>query len=158
MARCSRELSRQLWRPIIHAEGIPFDVLCALIAQFNAWRTEYLDKVGVPGSQVNWDFLAAVAACKHVVLFIYLFLTFFHVCGGGFDRKGGQDATYHIMWVILYQALREFGLREMNQIKQSGSNLANHPLAGQFVATEAKVQKEALNAASRIAGLVRHYS
>lgn len=64
MARCARELSRKLWRPIIHAEGIPFDVLCALIDQFNTWRSEYLDKVGVPGSQVNWDFLAAVAACK----------------------------------------------------------------------------------------------
>ena len=64
MARCAREMSRQLWRPIIHAEGIPFDVLCALLGQFNAWRNEYLDKVGVPGPQVNWDFLAAVAACK----------------------------------------------------------------------------------------------
>lgn len=64
MARCAREMSRQLWRPIIQTEGIPFDVLCAIIRQFNAWRTEYLDKVGVPGVQVNWDFLAAVAACK----------------------------------------------------------------------------------------------
>ncbi|KAF8521063.1 hypothetical protein JB92DRAFT_2892772 [Gautieria morchelliformis] len=125
MARCAREMSRQLWRPIIRAEGIPFDVLCALISQFNTWRSEYLDKVGVPGTQVNWDFLAAVAAC-------------------------GQDATYHVMWVVLYQALREFGLRE---VKQSGSNPANHALAGQFVATQARVQKEALNAASRIAGL-----
>lgn len=69
---------------------------------------------------------------------------------------GGQDATYHVMWVVLYQALREFGIREINQIKQSGANLVNHPLAAQFMATETQVQKEALNAASRIAGLVRH--
>lgn len=67
---------------------------------------------------------------------------------------GGQDATYHVMWVILYQALREFGLREIKQLELSGSSLASHPLAPQFLATQAQVQKEALNGASRIAGLV----
>jgi hypothetical protein len=68
MARCSRELSRQLWRPAIHAEGIPFNVLCALIGKFRTWQAEYLGKVGVPASQVDWDFLAAVAACKTLLL------------------------------------------------------------------------------------------
>lgn len=60
------------------------------------------------------------------------------------------------MWVILYQALREFGLREVNEAKRAGNGgMAAHPLAAQFAATEAQVHKEALTAASRIAGLVR---
>ncbi|KAF8587579.1 hypothetical protein K439DRAFT_1630576 [Ramaria rubella] len=135
MARCAREMSRQLWRPVVYTEGIPLDVLCALMRELNVWRADNLDKVGVPGpgsqiSQSNWDFLAAVSACGH-------------------------DATYHVMWIILYQALREFGLREMNEMKRTVNGVANHHphLASQFSATEAQVQKEALNAASRIAGL-----
>ncbi|KAF8527530.1 hypothetical protein BU17DRAFT_39547 [Hysterangium stoloniferum] len=128
MARCAREMSRQLWRPCVHAEGIPFTVLLSLIREFNTWRIDHLEKVGVPGTQVNWDFLAAVAACGH-------------------------DATYHIMWVILYQALREYGIREVNEAKRTGNGPTNPSLIAPFTNAEVEVQKEALNAASRIAGL-----
>ncbi|KIJ53438.1 hypothetical protein M422DRAFT_154794 [Sphaerobolus stellatus SS14] len=130
MARSAREMSRQLWRPIIQIEGIPYSVLCSIMRDFDAWRLEYLSKVGVPGPNTgNWDFLAAVAACA---------------CG--------QDATYHSMWIILYQTLREVGIREANELKQPGNAMGSHPLS-EFAAIEDKVQKEALNAASRIAGL-----
>jgi len=64
MARCAREISRQLWRPIIQTEGIPFAILCSLMRDLDAWRTEHLNNVGVNGNSSGWDFLAAVAACE----------------------------------------------------------------------------------------------
>lgn len=58
---------------------------------------------------------------------------------------------YHVMWIILYQTLREVGVREANEIKRSGNG---HQLT-ECAVTEEQVKDEALNAASRIAGLVR---
>lgn len=65
---------------------------------------------------------------------------------------GGHDAMYHVMWIIIYQTLRETGIRESNEIKRSGIGTHQMP---EFAAAEERLQTEALNAASRIAGLVR---
>lgn len=63
IARCAREMSRQLWRPAAQTEGISHNVIRRLMHSIYEWQAEHLDKVGVPSSQVNWDFLAAVNAC-----------------------------------------------------------------------------------------------
>ncbi|GJJ13338.1 hypothetical protein Clacol_007590 [Clathrus columnatus] len=129
IARRAREMSRQLWRPVVQTEGISHNVIRRLMHSIYEWQAKHLDKVGVPSSQVNWDFLAAVNACGH-------------------------DALYHTLWIILYQAIQEFGIREIHEIKRT-IDVSSHLNSdhAQYAATEDQVRKEALNSASRIACL-----
>jgi hypothetical protein len=146
MARIAREMSRQLWRPIIQTEGVPYGVLCTLIRELHTWRSDYLTKVGVPGTSTKWDFLAAVAACEISSFILMVYPT-------ELQLSGGHDAMYHVMWIILYQTLRDFSIREANELKRSGGGLGSHQLS-EYNTAEQQVKEEALNAASRIAGLV----
>jgi hypothetical protein len=59
-----------------------------MFASLEQWRHEWLSKVGVPtNSTAGWDFLAAISACA-------------------------SDATYHVMWIIIFNAVDDFGIRE----------------------------------------------
>lgn len=65
--------------------------------------------------------------------------------------QGASDATFQIMWIILFNALDEFGLREINEVVRSGSPAPN---PSQCEAIKSKIAEEALHGALRIAGLV----
>lgn len=68
---------------------------------------------------------------------------------------GGHDALYHNLWIILYQAIQEFGIREVKEMSKQHAPPSDEESQVQYAATESQVRKEALNSASRIAGLVR---
>ncbi|KIM43381.1 hypothetical protein M413DRAFT_403216 [Hebeloma cylindrosporum] len=122
LARTARQMSRQLWRPATDSDGIPFDNLCTFAHALTEWRDEYLNLVGVPSNfEGEWDFVSAVSSCA-------------------------SDATYHVMWIILFNALDDFGIKELN----AAINLPNH---ADIEGVKRKVADEALHGALRIAGL-----
>ncbi|PPQ89644.1 hypothetical protein CVT25_013831 [Psilocybe cyanescens] len=123
LARTARQMSRQLWRPATDSDGISFDNLCTFAKALTEWREEYLNLVGVPSNfEGEWDFVSAVSSCA-------------------------SDATYHVMWIILFNALDDFGIKELN----AGVNLPHNHAAIDEV--RRKVADEALHGALRIAGL-----
>lgn len=69
-------------------------------------------------------------------------------------RPGASDATYHIMWIILFNALDDFGIREVNDLTRTGSPGNILPNTAHIENTKRKVMDEALHGATRIAGLV----
>lgn len=51
-------MSRQLWRPITDADGIPFETLRTFASELRIWRDKYLARVGVPKTyNEGWDFV-----------------------------------------------------------------------------------------------------
>ncbi|EDR13813.1 uncharacterized protein LACBIDRAFT_309226 [Laccaria bicolor S238N-H82] len=118
LARTVRQMSRQLWKPVTESDGIPYDNLVAFTTALVEWRDEYLSMVGVPTNfEGTWDFVSAVSSCA-------------------------SDATYHVIWIILFNALDDFGVKETNG--------ATHE---QIDAAKRKIADEALHGALRIAGL-----
>ena len=69
------------------------------------------------------------------------------------DDIGASDATYHVMWIILFNALDDFGIREVNDYIRAGSPPDAAPDA-QFENLKRKIAEEGLHGALRIAGLV----
>lgn len=129
LAKIARTLSKQLWRPAVEAEGIPFATLCAFMTQVYDWRDQWLMQVGVPpNSASDWDFISAISACA-------------------------SDATYHVLWVILFNAVDDFGIREVNEHHAAGSSPSAIPEFEQVESTKDKLLDEALHGALRIAGL-----
>jgi len=57
------------------------------------------------------------------------------------------------MWIILFNALDDFGIREVNDMLRTGSPGNLLPNAAQIENTKRKVMDEALHGATRIAGL-----
>jgi hypothetical protein len=130
MARVIREMSRQLWRPSIEADGITFQSLLQLVRPLHQWRDDFLVHVGVPSNfQADWDFVAAVSACT-------------------------SDAQYHVMWVILHNAVEEFGIREINDAHSQDPTSTITPDILQIEELKSSIAKEAIHGAVRIAGLV----
>jgi hypothetical protein len=130
MARVIREMSRQLWRPSIEADGIPFQALLRLVRPLHQWRDDFLVHVGVPSNfQADWDFVAAVSACT-------------------------SDAQYHVMWVILHNAVEEFGIREINDVHNQDLVSTSMPDILHIEEMKSTIAKEAIHGAIRIAGLV----
>ncbi|KAH9851544.1 hypothetical protein C2E23DRAFT_829650 [Lenzites betulinus] len=128
LARIARQMSRQLWRPATESDGVPIDVLTHFMGLLNEWRDEHLQHVGVPTNlEAEWDFVSAVTACA-------------------------SDATYHIMWIILFNALDDFGIREVN-VARAGTPDATVAQHAQIEEKKRKVMGEALHGALRIAGL-----
>ncbi|THH09267.1 hypothetical protein EW146_g8729 [Bondarzewia mesenterica] len=129
LARISRHMSKNLWIPSTDSEGIPAEVLRGIMDQLNEWKDHYLPQVGVPTNfAAEWDFVSAVSACA-------------------------SDATFHIMWIILFGALDDFGVREINEAMRIGSPGHIHPNYHQIEEMKRKVLDEALHGALRIAGL-----
>lgn len=129
-------MSKNLWIPTTDAEGVPVEVLRAITQQLNDWRAQYLPRVGVPTDfAAEWDFVSAVSACA-------------------------SDATFHIMWIILFNALDDRGIREsLGSPGTVGTSTAlttsSSGLQQQIEELKTKVLDEALHGAMRIAGLVR---
>ncbi|KAA1469750.1 hypothetical protein DENSPDRAFT_641934 [Dentipellis sp. KUC8613] len=129
LARVARHMSKVLWIPSTDADGVPMEVLRGIIHQLNEWREQYLPHVGVPTNfAAEWDFVSAVSACA-------------------------SDATFHIMWIILFNALDDFGIRELNEAVHMGSPGAMLPNFHHIEELKRKVLDEALHGALRIAGL-----
>jgi hypothetical protein len=135
-------MSKNLWIPTTDSDGVPVEVLRVIIQQLNDWRAQYLPRVGIPTDfAAEWDFVSAVSACA-------------------------SDATYHIMWIILFNALDDRGIRESLGSPQSpGSGVSastalatGSGLQQQIEELKTKVLDEALHGAMRIAGLVRFLS
>ena len=59
------------------------------------------------------------------------------------------------MWVILFNALDDFGVREVNDLLRTGSPRNVLPNSAQIETIKRKVMDEASHGALRIAGLVR---
>ena len=66
-------MCRCLWIPSAEADGIPYQTIITLVNSFSQWRDEHLDRVGVPSNfEADWDFVAAVTACKlPTIVFAY---------------------------------------------------------------------------------------
>ncbi|KAF8208834.1 hypothetical protein K438DRAFT_1812973 [Mycena galopus ATCC 62051] len=129
LARVARQMSRNLWRPVTDADGVPFDVLYMLTTALSVWRDEYLTVVGVPSNfEGEWDFVSAVSSCA-------------------------SDATYHVMWVVLFNALDDFGIKEVNEVTRMNQPLSMVQNYQQIDLVKRKVADEALHGALRIAGL-----
>nr|GAT58784.1 predicted protein [Mycena chlorophos] len=129
LARIARQMSRNLWRPSTDSDGVPFEVLYALTTQLSAWRDEFLTVVGVPSNfEGEWDFVSAVSSCA-------------------------SDATYHVMWVVLFNAVDEFGVKEVNEVTRMNQPLSMVPNYSQIDLVMRKVADEALHGALRISGL-----
>ncbi|KAF5389321.1 hypothetical protein D9757_003453 [Collybiopsis confluens] len=127
LARTARQMSRQLWRPVTDVDGIPFETLRSFASELRRWRDEYLSRVGVPKTyNAAWDFVTTVSCFA-------------------------SDAQYHVMWIILFNALDEFGLKEINEHERGITPLGN---IGHHIEESVKrVAEEALNGALRISAL-----
>jgi hypothetical protein len=132
-------MSKNLWIPTTDSDGVPVEALRVIIQQLNDWRAQYLPRVGVPTDfAAEWDFVSAVSACA-------------------------SDATFHIMWIILFNALDDRGIREsLGSPHGTGAGVGTSPaltasngLQQQIEELKTKVLDEALHGAMRIAGLVR---
>ncbi|KAF8743928.1 hypothetical protein AX14_013983 [Amanita brunnescens Koide BX004] len=119
LARTARKMSRLLWKPATESDGLPYDMVCSFSLELLRWKEQFLHLVGVPnGFTGEWDFVSAVSCCA-------------------------SDATYHVMWIILFNALDEFG------VNVSGTSVNQ----AQIDSAKRKVADEALYGALRIAGL-----
>ncbi|KAJ1309737.1 hypothetical protein OPQ81_006502 [Rhizoctonia solani] len=123
LAREVRWMSRMLWTPVVAEEGIPAKVIQDLMARLNRWRDVYLNTVGVPSNfEADWNFVAAVSACS-------------------------SDATFHVMYIILHQAVEDFGIRDL----QRGSDPSG--INSDVESLQASLAGEAVHSALRIAAL-----
>ncbi|KAL1713034.1 hypothetical protein EV715DRAFT_212549 [Schizophyllum commune] len=117
LARVARTMSRRLWTPAVEAGGIPHATLRLLTQALAGWRAAHLAAVGVPRDfGRGWGFVEAVSTCA-------------------------SDATFHVMWVILFGALDEFGVK------------VNPAAAAEKDEVCATIAEQALHGALRIAGL-----
>lgn len=67
---------------------------------------------------------------------------------------GASDATYHVMWIILFNAVDDFGIREINDLVRNGHPAEMFPDYRLVQASKQKLMDEALHGALRISGLV----
>ncbi|KAK0244380.1 hypothetical protein EDD85DRAFT_807791 [Armillaria nabsnona] len=129
LARTARQMSRQLWKPATEADGLPFDILYTFFKALTEWRDDYLRAVGVPSNEnQTWDFVTAVSSCA-------------------------SDAQYHVMWIILFNALDEVGVKEINEITRLGVDPKFIPEFAQMDSVMQKIADEALHGACRISAL-----
>jgi len=116
-------MSRILWTPAVAEQGIPAKVIQDIMARLNRWRDDYLNAVGVPSNfEADWNFVAAVSACS-------------------------SDASFHVMFIILHQAVEDFGIRDL----QHGSDPSG--INADIESLQATLEGEAIHSALRIAAL-----
>lgn len=143
-------MSQHLWTPAAEAQGIPIDVLADMIGQLQSWRTSYLSQVGVPTNFApEWDFVSAVSACT------FLFHAQTDFASNTYRSAGASDSTFHVMWVILFNAVDDFGVRELIMHHRMGSPQDQASYQMQMRAEEVMrtILDEGLHGALRIAGL-----
>ncbi|KZW00922.1 hypothetical protein EXIGLDRAFT_719996 [Exidia glandulosa HHB12029] len=142
MTRVARQMCRALWIPQTEAEGVPYEKLLAIMQSLEDWREEHLGRVGMHNfAQNEWGFLEAVSMCA-------------------------SDATYHTMWIILFNAVEDFGIRELREAGIHATMNSDSPLSSpanvqleseslaQFEKTRSTLQSEAGLGALRIAELI----
>ena len=59
------------------------------------------------------------------------------------------------MWIVIFNALDDFGIRELNDVVRAGSPDSEHPNYSNIEVIKKKISEDALHGALRIAGLVR---
>lgn len=129
LARIARQISKLFWKPIIELDGIPLDTLQTVMDLLYDWKASFLHHVGVAGG-LKGDFIGAISACA-------------------------TDATYHVMWVIVFDAVDDFGIREMNDITRNHNpDLGPPQVPPHIEEVKVRVFDEALRGASRVAGLI----
>lgn len=129
LARIARQMSRQLWRPATESDGIPLEVILTFMTQLQEWKDEHFAQVGMPANfNPESDFVSAVTA-------------------------SASDATFHIMGIILFNAVDDFGVRELNDLVRTGT--PDHAMADHIhiESVKKKLYEDALHGATRIAGL-----
>jgi hypothetical protein len=143
LARTARHMSLELWKPVTDSQGIPFDTLHSFTVELSEWRDRYLSLVGVPSNfKGDWDFVSVSEFSRPLCLeasHLHLNLQAVSSCA--------SDATYHVMWIILFNALDDFGIKEVN-------NRSVQHTDQRIEEVKRKVLDEALHGALRIAGLV----
>lgn len=148
-------MCRVLWIPATENDGIPFESLVSLVTAFSQWRDEHLDRVGVPSNfEADWDFVAAVTACTFAPSLTSR-CSWLIDCG-----IGSSDATFHLMWILLSQALEDYGIRESNDLMRGGGGDARTSTGTTVTLTDCdalshQITHAAQHGALRIAGLVR---
>ncbi|TRM63963.1 hypothetical protein BD626DRAFT_493337 [Schizophyllum amplum] len=122
LARVARTMSRRLWTPAAEAGGIPRPTLLLLVQALGGWRAAHYSAVGVPRDfGRGWGFVEAVSTCA-------------------------SDATFHVMWVILFGAVDEFGVKEFANSPDPTAAIEDDEVCR-------NIADEALHGALRIAGL-----
>uniref|UniRef100_A0A0W0EVM0 Xylanolytic transcriptional activator regulatory domain-containing protein n=1 Tax=Moniliophthora roreri TaxID=221103 RepID=A0A0W0EVM0_MONRR len=129
LARTARSMARKLWRPATEGDGIPLEVLRTFCQALCDWRTEFFDKVSVHMNDYSGDFVTTVS-------------------------RFASDAQYHVMWIILYNAVDEFGVKEANEVHRTSTPPHNIPNGALIDDTTRKLVMEAVNSATRISTLV----
>lgn len=59
------------------------------------------------------------------------------------------------MWIILFNAVDDFGVRELNEVHRSGAHMSVSYTNPEIEQTKQQIMKETLHGALRISGLVR---
>lgn len=128
LARIARQIARNFWKPVVESDGASLESIRSLMEALYHWKAMYLAKVGVPSNfQAEWDFISAISACA-------------------------SDATYHIMWIVLFNALDDFGIKDANTRGGSPPNGSSN-VPDEIESIKKKVLDDALHGALRIAGL-----
>ena len=113
------------------------------------WKTTFLQHVGASGGPKG-DFIGAISACRSNLFPNPPCHSVSHV------GLGASDATYHVMWVIVFDAVDDFGVKELNDIiRNHNTDLGPPQIPTHMDEVRGRVFDEALRGASRIAGLVR---
>jgi len=129
LSRVARQISKLFWKPVIELDGIPLDTLQTVMDLLYDWKTKFLQHVGVSGG-LKGDFIGAISACA-------------------------SDATYHVMWVIVFDAVDDFGIKEVNDITRNHNHDLGQPqIPPHMDEVKVRVFDEAFRGASRIAGLI----
>jgi hypothetical protein len=135
LARITRAVSHGLWTPAVEANGIPLARIVSYVTAVHAWGVQWLAAVGVPTATADWDFISAISACA-------------------------SDATFHLIWVVLFNAVDDFGVREANELPPLDvfappETRAKHQrVLDEIEVVKEQLLEEALHGALRIAGLV----
>jgi hypothetical protein len=69
-----------------------------------------------------------------------------------------SDAQYHVLWIILFNAIDDFGIKEVNEVTRMGHPQLSAADLHQVNEGKRQLAEEALHGALRIAGLVSSLS
>ncbi|KAL0581009.1 hypothetical protein V5O48_001003 [Marasmius crinis-equi] len=129
LARTARSMSRQLWRPATDSDGIPLETLNNFCRALREWRSEFLEQVTVHMNDYSGDFVTTVS-------------------------RFASDAQYHVMWIILFNAADDFGVKEYNEVQRAGTPPTMVPNRAHIDELMRGISGEAIESARRIATLV----
>ncbi|KDN51297.1 hypothetical protein K437DRAFT_55129 [Tilletiaria anomala UBC 951] len=115
-----RLLSKTIWAHRRVQRGVSLHDLQSLVKRCNAWKAEYLHRIGIPRNwPKDWDFIAAISACtsenQYTVLWFAMFMSLEE---HGMDcephqRQQADDLQRHIYNETLHWALRMADLAQM---------------------------------------------